>query len=69
LTDYPGRDQDPDWAPDGRTIAFERDIEPIEAMILQVFVMSADGSDPTPLTGLPSENGHPGWGRGRAVEP
>jgi hypothetical protein len=31
--------------------------------------MNADGSEPTPLTGLPSENSHPGWGRGRTVEP
>ena len=57
------------WSPDGRTIAFERDIEPIADGILQVFVMNADGTDPTPLTGLPSENDHPGWGRGHLVGP
>jgi hypothetical protein len=50
-------------------IAFERDIEPVEALILQLFVMNADGSDVRPLTSLPSENGHPGWSRGRAVTP
>jgi TolB protein len=65
LTNYPGRDQDPDWSQDGRTIAFERDGEPITDLTLQVYVMNADGTDPTPLTGLPSENAHPGWGRGR----
>jgi Tol biopolymer transport system component len=69
VTNYPGRDQDADWAPDGRTIAFERDAEPIANLTVQVFVMNADGTDPTQLTGLllptdPSENGHPGWGRG-----
>jgi tol-pal system beta propeller repeat protein TolB len=69
LTTYDGRDQDADWSPNGRSITFERDIEPISERTTQVFVMNADGSDPLPLTGLPSENSHPGWGRGRAVEP
>jgi Tol biopolymer transport system component len=64
-----GRDLDADWSPDGRTIAFQRDIEPVEAQILQVFVMNADGTQVRPLTALPSENGHPGWGRERAVKP
>lgn len=69
LTNYHGRDLDADWSPDGRMIAFQRDIEPIEDQILQVFVMNADGTGLRPLTALPSENGHPGWGRGRAVKP
>jgi Tol biopolymer transport system component len=69
LTNYPGRDRDADWAPNGRTIAFERDAEPIANLTVQVFVMNADGTDLRQLTGLqlpsdPSENGHPGWGRG-----
>ena len=69
LTTYPGRDLDADWSPDGRTIAFERDLEPIAARIIQVFVIDADTPDAeaVPLTMLPSENGHPGWGHGRAV--
>ena len=67
LTTFPGRDLDADWSPDGRTIAFERDIEPIAARIIQVFVIDADtpNAEPVPLTTLPSENGHPGWGHGR----
>lgn len=65
LTNYPGRDLD--WSLDGRMIAFERDIEPIDSLIIQLFVMNADGTNVRPLTGLPSENGHPGWGRGRLV--
>jgi TolB protein len=69
LTNYPGRDQDADWSQDGRTIVFERDIDPIACNLVQVFAMNADGSDPRPLTGLPSENGHPGWGRGHLTEP
>jgi TolB protein len=68
LTNYPGRDDDPDWSPNGQQIAFHREVD-IQNQILQVFVMNADGSNPTQLTGLPgdpSENGHPGWGRGPA---
>jgi Tol biopolymer transport system component len=74
LTNYPGRDRDADWSPNGSTIAFERDAAPIANLTVQVFVMNADGTDPTQLTGLQlpsdlSENGHPGWGRGRALGP
>jgi Tol biopolymer transport system component len=71
---YPGRDEDPDWSPSGRKIAFERDLGPADGVnfsdkILEVFVMNADGGNATPLTGLPTENGHPGWGRGPALVP
>ena len=62
LTDWPGRDEDPDWSPNGRWIAFHRDINPISAGILEVFVMNPDGSNQMALTGRPSENAHPGWG-------
>jgi Tol biopolymer transport system component len=61
LTYYPGRDDDPDWSPDGRWIAFHRDHQPIDSQILEVFVMNADGSNQIPLTHLPSENAHPAW--------
>jgi Tol biopolymer transport system component len=64
LTEYLGRDQDADWSPNGKQIAFEREIEPIGQQILQVYVMNADGTDQQALTALPSENAHPGWGRG-----
>ena len=71
LTTWPGRDLDADWSPDGRSVAFERDIDPISARIIQVFVVDADtpGAEAVPLTTLPSENGHPGWGHGRGVRP
>jgi Tol biopolymer transport system component len=61
LTDWPGVDADPDWSPDGRWITFHRVIQPIDAEILEVYVMHADGSNQIPLTHLPSENAHPGW--------
>jgi TolB protein len=60
------RNQDPDWSPDGRQIAFMRD-DPTQTF--QVFVMNADGTDQKPLTELPSENSHPGWGRGHLGDP
>jgi Tol biopolymer transport system component len=72
LTNYAGRDEDPAWSPSGLQITFHRDIEPIDQQILQIYTMNADGSNPTQLTGLagdPSENGHPGWGRGPALLP
>jgi hypothetical protein len=37
--------------------------------INQMFVVSADGGEPVPLTAEPSANGHPAWSRGRAVKP
>ena len=69
ITNYPGRDLDADWSPDGRTIAWERDIPPIAARIIQVFAVDVDGPTAAPyaLTALPSENGHPGWSHGRGV--
>jgi TolB protein len=73
LTNHDGRDEDPAWSPNGQQITYHRDTDPISAQILQVFTMNADGSGiPTQLTGLevpPSENGHPGWGRGPAQAP
>ena len=59
------------WSPDGRSIAFERDIEPIAARIIQVVVVDADTPDAevVALTMLPSENGHPGWSHGRLIRP
>jgi Tol biopolymer transport system component len=71
LTNYPGRDEDPSWSPNGQQITFHRDVDP-QSQILQVYTMNADGSNLTQLTGLPgdpSENGHPGWGRGPAQAP
>ena len=64
LTFGGGRDLDPAWSPDGREIAFDSDRDHIVEQIRQVFVMNADGTDQRPLTALPSENGHAGWGPG-----
>jgi TolB protein len=69
LTFGGGRDLDPTWSPDGRQIAFDSDREFVLEEIRQVFVMNADGTDQRPLTALPSENGHAGWGPGHASLP
>ena len=71
LTDYSGPDFDADSSPDGRMIAFQREVQrdtpPLR--VNQLFVVNADGGDAMELTDLPSANGHPAWSRGRAVKP
>ncbi len=43
LTDSPGRDFEPDWSPDGRTIVFSSDRDDPENA--QLYVMNGDGSN------------------------
>ena len=47
LTDSPGRDFEPDWSPDGKTIAFSSNRDDLENA--QLYVMNRDGSDPRAL--------------------
>ena len=47
LTDSPGRDFEPDWSPDGKTIVFSSDRDDPENA--QLYVMNGDGSDPHAL--------------------
>ncbi|HEX8336288.1 MAG TPA: hypothetical protein VF621_06130 [Pyrinomonadaceae bacterium] len=66
LTNHPGDDLAPAWSPDGQKLAFEstRD-DPSPAACspcnYEVYVMSADGGQPSRLTHAPAFDGAPAW--------
>jgi TolB protein len=60
LTTSSGNDTQPDWSPDGQRIAFQSDRDGQ----LELYVMDADGSNPTRLTTTPDQAlfvGAPSW--------
>lgn len=58
LTDFPGRDGDPSWSPNGRTIAFES----FRSGGSEVWTMAADGTGLTQLTfNGPAEDRGTAW--------
>ena len=66
LTDEATRSEDPDWSPDGESIAFSRwqnneigDLE--ERSEIDIYVMSAEGDAPKRLTSRPGAEEDPGW--------
>lgn len=65
LTDFPGRDGDPSWSPDGRKIAFES----FRDGGSEAYVMDADGSNVERLTfNGPAEDRGTHWARnGRKI--
>lgn len=58
LTDHPGRDDAPDWSPDGTKIAF---VSEMSGTATDLYVMDADGGNVTQLTSDPASDGYPGW--------
>ena len=66
LTNYPGSDAFPNWAPDGQKIIFHRQVFDLEhpGGVNQLFIMNADGSDQTQITFPPTTNMFPAWGPG-----
>ena len=49
------------WSPDGSKIAFLRDLTGLGISDRPVFVMNADGSNPTRITPTPALRGVPAW--------
>ena len=74
LTNNPAVEQAPFWSPDGKKIAFYslrkdvpneneygKDERPWFECNAEIYVMNADGSEPTNLTNNPAYDGYPSW--------
>ena len=64
LTNQPGVDGEPAWSPDGRKIAFvtDRDADKVNwDSNYEIYLINADGSNPTRLTSRPSADVDPAW--------
>lgn len=57
LTDNPGPDVAPAWAPDGQGVAFVAEAEGVE----QLFLMRPDGAERRQITSLPAGARWPTW--------
>jgi Tol biopolymer transport system component len=64
-------DGDPSWSPDGEHIVFDTDRDAEDGMILmaivpgdlgrEIYVVNADGGNPTNLSNSPEDDGYPVW--------
>ena len=64
LTNNPLYDAIPMWSPDGRTIAFMRDLYSAgvgKGQQYDLFIMNADGSNQQNLTAHPAQDGNASW--------
>lgn len=71
LTDDPAWDGYPSWSPDGDHIVFETDRDRDDGLIIlglvlddlekEIYVMDADGTDPTRLSNSPGDDAFPSW--------
>ena len=66
LTNNPGEDKNPSWAPDGKRIAFVSDRDGHPDVIpgwftSEIYVMDADGGNQQKLTNNPSRDTSPSW--------
>src|SRR3954470_6589935 len=57
LTTDPGRDPEPDWSPDGRTIAFQSN----RSGDNEIFLMTPRGRFQDPITDNTAEDSQPDW--------
>ena len=63
LTVHPARDRYPTWSPDGKKIAFESNRNNVNKDHMQIWVIDADGKNPTRISdGL--SDGYPDWSPG-----
>lgn len=54
-------DTNPHWSPDGKQIAFTRDIDSTKKQQIEMFIMNADGSSQQNLTNHPALDGSKTW--------
>ena len=57
LTKHPAKDNNPDWSPDGKQIAFSTNRDGNR----EVYVMTSDGANLMNLTNHPARDGGPAW--------
>ena len=71
LTDNTVRDAKPSWSPDGKRIAFHRDVAYLGEVHSELFTMNADGTDQRMIS-VPSYqgfHGFPSWSQGQDAVP